>query len=86
MKPYTEIMVGKNQCIREFSSDVDNRELEWHIDKEDRIVETIENKGWSVQLDNQLPILLKDPIFIPKETYHRVIKGFGKLIVIITKL
>ena len=34
--PFTEISLGNNEYIREFSEDVDNHELEWHIDKEDR--------------------------------------------------
>ena len=84
--PFKETSVGNNQYIREFSADVHTHELEWHIDKEDRIVEVIENINWEVQLDNELPKLLKDKLFIPKETYHRVIKGDGKLIVKITKL
>jgi hypothetical protein len=84
--PFKETTVGNNQYIREFSVDVDTHELEWHIDKEDRIVEVVENSGWQVQLDNQLPKPLNDKLFIPKETYHRVIKGTGKLIVLITKL
>ncbi len=77
--PFTEKSVGNNQYIREFSTDVDTHELEWHIDKEDRTIEVIENIDWQFQLDNNLPQLLKETIFIPKETYHRVIKGTGNL-------
>lgn len=84
--PFKETALGDNRYIREFSTDIDSHELEWHIDKEDRIIETIENNGWKIQLDNQLPKPLNDKLFIPKETYHRVIKGDGKLIVKITKL
>lgn len=83
--PFTEKSVGNNQYIREFSSDVDTHELEWHIDREDRTIEVIENNNWHFQLDNNLPQLLKETIFIPKETYHRVIKGEGNLKVRITK-
>ena len=83
--PFIEKSVGNNQYIREFSSDVDTHELEWHIDREDRTVEVIENNNWHFQLDNNLPQLLKETIFIPKETYHRVIKGTGNLKVRITK-
>lgn len=87
MRPYKEKHLGNNQYIREFNKRVDSHELEWHLDKEDRIVEVVLNRGnWMVQLDNELPILLKNKIFIPKETYHRVIKGKDKLIVKITKL
>jgi len=83
--PFIENSLGNNQYIREFSSDVDTHELEWHIDREDRTVEVIENNNWHFQLDNNLPQLLKETIFIPKETYHRVIKGTGNLKVRITK-
>lgn len=83
--PFTEMSLGNNQYIREFGTDVDTHELEWHIDREDRTVEVIENNDWQFQLDNNLPILLEETIFIPKETYHRVIKGTGNLKVKITK-
>ena len=83
--PFIENPPGNSQYIREFSSDVDTHELEWHIDREDRTVEVIENNNWHFQLDNNLPQLLKETIFIPKETYHRVIKGTGNLKVRITK-
>ena len=84
--PFKETSLGNNEYVREFSEDVDNHELEWHIDKEDRIVEVIDNDGWEVQIDNELPKLLKNKLFIPKETYHRIIKGTGNLKVKITKL
>ena len=84
--PFTEISLGNNEYVREFSEDIDTHELEWHVDKEDRIVEVIENDGREVQIDNELPKLLKNKLFIPKETYHRIIKGTGNLKVKITKL
>jgi hypothetical protein len=83
--PFIENPLGNNQYIREFSSDVNTHELEWHIDREDRTIEVIENNNWYFQLDNNLPQLLKETIFISKETYHRVIKGTGNLKVRITK-
>lgn len=83
---YKETELGNNQYIREFSPDIATHEFEWHCDREDRIVEIVENADWRFQLDNQLPILLEKTIFIPKETYHRIIKGNNKLIVKITKL
>jgi hypothetical protein len=84
--PFKQIDLGANQYLREFPENVDSNELEWHRDREDRIVEVVQNKDWLFQMDNELPILLKQKLFIPKETYHRVIKGTGKLIVKITKL
>ena len=84
--PYNETNLGNNEYIREFDSNVDIHELEWHLDSEDRLVEVVKNEGnWQVQLDNWLPVSLDKKIFIPKETYHRVIKGTGNLVVKITK-
>jgi len=85
--PYKELSLGNNQYIREFAADT-NRDVveEWHRDREDRIVEIIENTDWLFQMDNELPVLLKEKLYIPKEHYHRVIMGKGKLIVKITKL
>ena len=72
--------------VRKFSDNVENSELVWHRDKEDRIVESVGHTDWTVQLDNQLPVPLTETIFIPKEMYHRVIKGTGDLTVKIKKL
>lgn len=71
--------------IRIFDQDVDEMELVWHRDREDRIVEALEPTDWKFQLDNNLPQRL-EKIFIPKDTYHRVIKGSGNLKVKVTKL
>jgi len=84
--PFKEKSLGKNQYIREFEETVDSHELEWHKDREDRIVEILQNEDWEFQMDNELPVVMTGSFFIPKETYHRVIKGNGKLIVKITKL
>ena len=84
--PFKETPLGNNQYIREFSADSDTDELEWHIDKEDRIVEVISNTGWQFQMDNELPVLLDGTVFVPKETYHRVLKGTGDLVIKLTKL
>lgn len=66
---------------RTFKSDVDSNELKWHFDKKDRNVTIIESNGWEFQMDNELPIILKegDTLFIPKGVYHRVKKGKGDL-------
>ena len=63
--------------IRTFSKDVDEMELIWHTDKEDRNIEVLEGKGWQFQRDNELPLELRegDRIFIPRHQVHRVIKG-----------
>jgi len=67
--------------IRTFNEIVESEELKWHFDATDREVTIIESKGWGFQLDNELPVVLKegDKIFIPKGVYHRVLKGDGNL-------
>lgn len=84
--PFTEKKLKKNIFIREFDNNVDSKELVWHRDKEDRIVEVLNNQDWFFQLDNELPKKLEGRIFIPKETFHRVIKGSGNLKIKVTKL
>tara|TARA_Y100000385_G_C13017697_1_gene604646 strand:- start:200 stop:496 length:297 start_codon:yes stop_codon:yes gene_type:complete len=84
-KPYTEMnfdKFGLNHVIRIFSEDVNEDELVWHRDKEDRKVHVLEGIGWMLQLDNEEPVELekgKGYYFIPKMVYHRIIKGEGSL-------
>jgi hypothetical protein len=84
--PFRENNISENTFIREFKSDTDSSEYIWHKDKEDRIVESIGETDWLVQIDNELPKKIKGQLFIPKETYHRVIKGNGDLKIKLTKL
>ena len=86
MFPFTETKKGK-VLIREFSQDVDKMELIWHRDREDRTITILESKGWKLQMDNTLPVVLEEgkSYSIPKNTYHRVIKGEGKLILELEK-
>ena len=79
MKPYTDIEVTDSYIIREFSENIDPIELLWHRDNEDRTLEILGETNWKIQLDNELPTSLNDPIFIPRHHWHRVIKGTGKL-------
>lgn len=83
--PFNE-NINNGYHVRTFSEDVDDMELIWHRDREDRIVKSISETDWMVQLDNELPKSLTETIFIPKNTYHRVIKGSGNLTVKIKKL
>ena len=82
MNPYKEV-IKSNVIVRTFSKDVESEELVWHRDKNDRVVEVIQSNGWKFQMDNELPKTLKsgDVVEIPKETFHRVIKGEGNLII-----
>jgi quercetin dioxygenase-like cupin family protein len=82
MRPYQEV-IQPNTKIRKFTLDVDSSELVWHRDEKDRYVTILEGKDWEFQLDNELPLELKkgDCIFIPKQTYHRIIKGTTDLVI-----
>ena len=79
MTPYTDIEIAETYIVREFNENIDPIELMWHRDNEDRTLEIVDQTDWKIQLDNQLPILLENHIFIPRHLYHRVIKGTGTL-------
>lgn len=72
-RPYTE-----DGEIRIFPEDTQKKDLVWHRDREDRIIEPLHETDWKFQFDNEVPIAL-DRLFIEKDTYHRLIKGTGSL-------
>ena len=81
---YSEYKNTHNIKLREFSEDIDEDRLVWHRDLEDRLLKVINNNNsWKIQIDNELPRDI-DHVFIPKLTYHRLIKGEGNLIISIT--
>jgi len=81
IKPYKEQIVD-DYILREFSQDTPSFEFVWHRDKKDRWVQPTHETDWLFQLDNDIPRKLqKNKLFIPKETYHRLIKGTGDLVV-----
>ena len=84
--PYQEIQQGE-LIVRTFSKDVQDDELVWHRDREDREVRVVKGNGWQFQREDHLPILMKkgDIIQIKKEEWHRIIKGRTDLIVEIRK-
>ena len=84
--PFKEEKLDNNIFIREFSQDTDSSELLWHRDKEDRLIEPIEETDWLFQLDDKLPQKIEGQIFIPKEIFHRIIKGTGDLKIKLIKL
>lgn len=82
MKPYVE-----NKDIRTFKKDTPDFELVWHRDKEDRIISALHPTDWKFQLDNEIPQQLTEKeLFIPKEIYHRLIKGSGDLTLKVNKI
>ena len=74
---------SNGRLIREFSADVASDELVWHRDRADRHVKVRSGEGWQLQLENRLPknLIPGEIYFIPKNTYHRVIKGQQRLVV-----
>jgi len=85
--PFTEkITNGYN--TRTFSSNINENELKWHFDEEDRIVVCEHDTDWQLQMDDELPIKIEKnkKYFIPEGQYHRIIKGNGDLIVKVKKL
>lgn len=89
MFPFKEKKISNNIVDRLFSHDLGQEDLVWHRDHENRLVLVLESDGsWEFQLDNELPRkMYKGNVFnIPKNTYHRALKGEGDLRVRIIKL
>jgi len=87
MKHYKEKFIDENIVERTFKSNHDSV-YPWHRDLEDRIIIVVESgKSWSFQLDNELPIDLKQGkiIKIPKLQFHRLIMGSDTLILKVIK-
>jgi hypothetical protein len=79
-KPYTENSLDETARIRTFA-DVDEAELIWHRDRENRKVTVLEGKEWFLQIDDCLPVPLNvnEVHEIPKMVFHRLIKGKDSL-------
>lgn len=85
MNPYIEVLEN-NISYRTFYVNISDEELVWHRDREDRVVTSLHETDWMIQLDNELPLHISDQIFIPKGVYHRLIKGTKDLKLKIVKL
>lgn len=93
MKPYSDDKVtlyddGSREFVREFSSDVEDSELVWHRDLDNRVVLVMDGVDWKLQMDNELPKTLEisHEYEIPKMVYHRLIKGNGTLVLKVREL
>ena len=84
--PFKEEIIGDNLYIRTFYIHTISDELIWHRDREDRMIESITNSDWLIQLDNELPKPITRPVFIPMGVYHRLIKGTGNLKIKLKKI
>lgn len=86
MRPYTE-EIKDGYILREFLESTPSFEFVWHRDKQDRVIQATHDNDWLFQLDNEPPKRIeKNKLFIPKETYHRLIKGNGNLVLKIWEL
>ena len=79
--PFTEERIDDYTFIRTFPADVDEMDLIWHADKENRIITVLEGNGWKFQFDEELPIEMTDGLSISifEGRIHRIIKGEGPL-------
>jgi len=79
--PFEEEKIKDNIFIRTFSVDVDEMDLIWHTDKENRFIKVLEGNGWQFQYDEELPFEMTDGLGFPvmKGQIHRIIKGVGPL-------
>ena len=85
--PFKEEKIDEYNFIRTFPADVDEMDLIWHADKENRIITVLEGNGWKFQFDEELPIEMTEgkSISILKGVIHRVIKGNGPLVIKLQK-
>jgi len=72
--PFSETQLPSGARLRTFSSGLTHEELVWHRDRDHRLVRVVEGQGWSLQVDNSLPVVLEvgsvEPI--PAEVWHRL--------------
>ena len=85
--PFKEV-IKDSYNYRTFDSAINENELKWHFDREDRIVVCEHDTDWFIQMDNRLPELIvkNKEYFIQRGEYHRIIKGTGDLTVRVLKL
>ena len=79
-RPFDESRLN-DIIIRRFLPTVDESELKWHWDEQERIIEPLNQNDWMFQFDNGLPFPIKEKINIPAGVIHRVIKGSTDLVI-----
>lgn len=79
--PFKEVIQNEKVRIRTFSPDIDEQELKWHYDLEDRTIIPLAFNDWKIQKDNSLPEEINKTLFIKAKEWHRVIKGKTELVV-----
>lgn len=86
--PYIEEIItqqgtDRKFVVRKFASDVSEEELIWHKDRKNRTIHILGGSKWKLQKEDELPIDLEvgKEYYIPRYTYHRVIKGEDDLVI-----
>lgn len=79
VSPYQDQTISENEFFRTFKHTIPDEDLVWHRDHNTRRITIMRGRGWYLQMDNTLPVELKETrtYYIPKETYHRIIKSPG---------
>jgi len=83
VKPYEDqLNLFDAKFVRTFYN-AESEELIWHRDAKNRTIKVLKSDGWKLQMDNELPFEMKSGhlLEIKKETYHRLHKGNGELII-----
>lgn len=90
--PFEEKIINETaeyvDCLRTFSGNLSFKELNWHRDRENRIVTVLEGSGWYIQFENKLPteLSVNSVTRINKNTWHRIInKNRNNLKLIVRK-
>lgn len=83
--PFIERKIEESVFIREFSQSTDSEDFIWHRDPEDRVISSISESDWMIQLEDCTPIRISEPVHIPTGMWHRLIKGSGDLTLKIIK-
>lgn len=78
--------LSDERVIRIFEEFTNPEDLKWHWDEEDRVIEPLHKTDWLFQFDNKLPQSIQEKIKIPKGKWHRIIKGSGKLSLVVEKI
>ena len=86
-KPYID-EIHPDYFIRIFDAESTPNDFYWHKDKKDRIILAVSGSDWKLQFDNEIPITLEpEKVYpIPRETFHRIIKGKDNLILKIKEI
>jgi len=78
--PFIQLQIDKYNYHRTFYNHSGEEEFVWHRDEEDRLVICEQSTDWMIQLEDDFPVPLSNSrIYIPSETWHRLIKGTGDL-------